>query len=271
MKNFLSYLTFSNLYISIAAGIISGGISQFLQYDYSLVIGLFIFSSTLSVYTFQRLVKFKLEAKRDSELNRWMEKTQLFQIIVILISTIFSIYFYFISLNAFNTTKWWMLISLLLSVMYAVKIKDVNLRDVPYLKMHLISIVWCKALLFPIILNQDYTYSNFTFILGHYFFFIALCIPFDIRDLHYDNKRLKTLPQIMGVKNSKIISLLSIILFICFSLYAYPNLFINVFYWFAILITLIILSFAKEKRNAFYYSVFVDGLILIIGLSYFYK
>ena len=267
-KKTINNLTFSNLYISIAAGVICSGLCHLLNYDQIFEIGLFVFSSTLSVYSFQRLVKYKLEGKRESELNSWLEKTIKIQIIYILLSAILSIYLYFFTLNAFENTKWWMALSLLLSVMYALKIKGKSLRDLPYLKMHLIAIVWCKALLFPILLNNDYKPINLLFILIHYFLFIALCIPFDIRDLNYDDVSLKTVPQLFGIKNSKLISIIAFLVFVISSIVLKPDLIKHYFYIISIIIGVIILVFASEKRKAFYYSILIDGIILLIGFSY---
>lgn len=268
-KKTINHLTFSNLYISIAAGVICSGLSHLLNYDQIFEIGLFVFSSTLSVYSFQRLVKYKLEEKRESELNSWLEKTIKIQIIYILLSAILSIYIYFFRLNAFENTKWWMALSLLLSILYAVKINGKSLRDVPYLKMHLIAIVWCKALLFPVLLNNDYESTNLLFILIHYFLFIALCIPFDIRDLNYDDTSLKTLPQLVGVINSKLISITAFLFFVISSIELKPDLIGYNVYILSIIIGFIILSFASEKRKTFYYSILIDGIILLLGFSYF--
>ncbi len=266
-KKTINHLTFSNLYISIAAGVICSGLSHLLNYDQIFEIGLFVFSSTLSVYSFQRLVKYKLEEKRESELNSWLEKTIKIQIIYILLSAILSIYIYFFRLNAFENTKWWMALSLLLSILYAVKINGKSLRDVPYLKMHLIAIVWCKALVFPVLLNNDYESTNLLFILI-YFLFIALCIPFDIRDLNYDDTSLKTLPQLVGVINSKLISITAFLFFVISSIELKPDLIGYNVYILSIIIGFIILSFASEKRKTFYYSILIDGIILLIGFSY---
>jgi hypothetical protein len=267
-KKTINDLTFSNLYISFAAGIICSGLSHFLHYDHVFEIGLFVFSSTLSVYSFQRLVKYKLEEKRESELNKWLEKTQVIQISYIFLSAFLSVYLYFFVLNAFENTKWWMFFSILLSVFYAVKIKGKSLRNIPYLKMHLIAIVWCKALLFPFLLNNDYESTNLLFILIHYFLFIALCIPFDIRDLNYDETSLKTLPQLVGVINSKLISISAFVVFVICTVELKPDLINHYFYIISIIIGIIILSFASEKRKSFYYSILIDGLILLIGFSY---
>jgi hypothetical protein len=267
-KKTINNLTFSNLYISIAAGVICSGLSQLLNYDQIFEIGLFVFSSTLSVYSFQRLVKYKLEEKRESELNSWLEKTIKIQVIYILLSAILSIYIYFFRLNAYENTKWWMVLSLLLSVMYALKIKGKSLRDLPYLKMHLIAIVWCKALLFPVLLNNDYESTNLLFILIHYFLFIALCIPFDIRDLNYDDVSLKTVPQLFGIKNSKLISIIAFLVFVISSIVLKPDLIGYNVYILSIIIGFIILSFASEKRKTFYYSILIDGIILLLGFSY---
>jgi hypothetical protein len=269
-KKTINNLTFSNLYISFAAGIICSGLSHFLNYDHVFEIGLFVFSSTLSVYSFQRLVKYKLEEKRESELNTWLEKTQVIQISYIFLSAFLSVYLYFFVLNAFENTKWWMFFSIILSVLYAVKIKGKSLRDVPYLKMHLIAIVWCKALVFPILLNNDYGAENGFFILIHYFFFIALCIPFDIRDLNYDHANLRTLPQIVGVKISKLISCVSFLFFMGGSIALWPNLIENYYYLVSIIIGLIILSITNEKRKSFFFALLIDGIIILIGLSYFF-
>lgn len=268
-KKTINHLTFSNLYISIAAGVICSGLSHLLNYDQVFEIGIFVFSSTLSVYSFQRLVKYKLEEKRESELNSWLEKTIKIQIIYILLSAILSIYLYFFTLNAFENTKWWMALSLLLSILYAVKINGKSLRDVPYFKMHLIAIVWCKALLFPVLLNNDYESTNLLFILIHYFLFIALCIPFDIRDLNYDDTSLKTLPQLVGVINSKLISITAFLFFVISSIVLKPDLIGYNVYILSIIIGFIILSFASEKRKTFYYSILIDGIILLLGFSYF--
>ena len=269
LKKLLANLIFSNLYVSLAAGLISAGINSFLHYPFSIEIGLFIFSSTLSIYSFQRLVKYKLEEKRESELNTWIEKNQIIQIIYISLSSLLSIYLYFFILKAFDNTKWWMIISFLLSVMYAVKMKGVSLRDIPYIKIHLIAIVWCKALFFPIVLQNDYTTSNLAFISSHYFFFIALCIPFDIRDLNYDNLKLRTLPQLIGVSNSRFLSMFSMLIFGFLCCLVYPSLKQNSFFLIGVLSSIFTLSFSNVNRNSFYYGILVDGLIILIGLSYF--
>ena len=269
MKKILNQLTFSNVYISLAAGLISAGISVLLKYHFAFEIGLFVFSSTLSVYSFQRLVKYKLEAKRESELNTWIENNQGIQLFYIGVSALLSIYLYFFVLNAFTETKWWMLFSVLLSVLYAVKINGVSLRDVPHLKMHLIAIVWCKALIFPFLLNNETQIDYLFFILGHYFFFIALCIQFDIRDIYYDSEKLKTLPQLVGVRKSKLISILTLCMYVLISIEFIPQLRVNPFFWFANLLVFFILLFSNESRKPFYYSLLVDGSILLIGTSYF--
>ena len=267
-KKTINNLTLSNLYISIAAGVICSGISHLLHYHQVFEIGLFVFSSTLSIYSFQRLVKYKLEEKRESELNSWLEKTVKIQVVYIFLFAILSMYIYFFTLNAFENTKWWMVISLILSVLYAVKLKGKSLRDVHYLKMHLISIVWCNSLLFPILLNNDYESTNLLFILIHYFLFIALCIPFDIRDLYYDVTSLKTLPQLIGVINSKLICISAFLFFAVGSILLKPDLIEHYFYILSIIIGFIILSFASEKRKSYYYTLLIDGVILVVGLSY---
>ncbi|MBI1837428.1 MAG: hypothetical protein HYR91_09205 [Flavobacteriia bacterium] len=271
LKKTIHNLTFSNLYISIAAGILVSGMSHLLHYSHVFEIGIFVFSSTICIYTFQRYIKFKFEKTRESELNDWLKNHQYLQLFIILVGGCIAIYFYFFILNAFESTKYWMLLSFILSVLYAVKIKGWNLRDVPYMKIHLIAIVWGKAFLFPVLLNQDFTFSTLLFLGSHYFFFIAICIPFDIRDLHYDNSRMKTIPQLYGVANARIFSLLALFVFIILIFYSNSNLIQNYLFWISVCYTAILVLKVKEDKKPIYYSIFIDGSIILLGTSYFFQ
>ncbi len=80
-----------------------------------------------------------------------------------------------------------------------------NLRTFSGVKIFVVALVWAGVtVIMPIVANnQAITLVYlFTFI-QRFFIVIVLIIPFEIRDLQYDNLQLKTLPQLLGVKKTK--------------------------------------------------------------------
>ena len=97
-----------------------------------------------------------------------------------------------------------------------------SFRQIPVLKLITIGVSWSvMAVLLPHFIYEDGVYfsikSAFHFssnpdfqmlvldLLKYILFVIALCIPFEIRDLKYDAPTLRTLPQLIGVEKTKYI------------------------------------------------------------------
>lgn len=271
IHSFINYFIFSNLFISISAGIISSGLSSFLGYSQFFEIGLFEFSSTLCIYTFQRLIKSRIEEKKEGELHLWIEKNVKIQWTYIAVTALISIYIYFYQLNAFENTKWWMIIALIVSLMYAVNINGISLRDLPFLKIYVIAIIWCNALMFPLFLNQDFNFSSILFVISHFFFIIAICIPFDIRDIHFDNPKMKTIPQKVGIENAKKWSLIALLIFNIITFVSKPQLISNHFFIVSLILTYYLLIKANVNSKSYFFYIFIDGTIMLFGLSYYFN
>ncbi|MBT8318829.1 MAG: hypothetical protein KJP01_01715, partial [Gramella sp.] len=81
-----------------------------------------------------------------------------------------------------------------------------NLRSLPGIKIFIIAIVWAgSTVLLPLInagliLDIDFLVD----FLQRLFLVVVLTLPFEIRDLNYDHERLGTIPQKIGVLNSKV-------------------------------------------------------------------
>lgn len=60
--------------------------------------------------------------------------------------------------------------------------------------------------LWPVIDADALTPSNGLVAIGLYVYFIAITIPFDIRDLAYDLDEQATFPQVLGVKNALLLA-----------------------------------------------------------------
>ena len=85
-----------------------------------------------------------------------------------------------------------------------------SLRFIPGIKIFIIALVWSGVCVFIPILQNEQLLNDHVWLTFVEFFTIVvvLMIPFEIRDLKYDDKRLKTLPQVLGIKKTKQIGLL---------------------------------------------------------------
>ena len=93
---------------------------------------------------------------------------------------------------------------------------EVSFRNFPGIKIFSIAISWAAiCVLFPlnevgIALDKTVWIEFFQ----RFFILIAITIPFDIRDVNSDSVALKTLPQVFGVKASKLFGLNLLLLFV---------------------------------------------------------
>ncbi len=95
----------------------------------------------------------------------------------------------------------------LLCVLYAVPVwpGTQNLRSLGGLKIYLVALVWTGVTVaLPLIAAQHAVHWNvWVLALQRFLFVLVLLLPFEIRDLPQDDSRLRTLPQVLGVKNTQ--------------------------------------------------------------------
>ncbi|MEQ3655016.1 MAG: hypothetical protein ABNH00_04050 [Dokdonia sp.] len=94
-----------------------------------------------------------------------------------------------------------------LTLLYALPVfsRKRTLRGVKGVKIYIIALVWAGAtVILPLVYAQwPFTTEFYLFFAQRLLFVWVLTLPFEIRDLKYDDDRLQTLPQLMGVKGVK--------------------------------------------------------------------
>nr|WP_299385669.1 hypothetical protein [Allomuricauda sp.] len=105
---------------------------------------------------------------------------------------------------------WWATLVLsVVSALYAIPLlpKSGNLRSLGGLKIIVVALVWGGITVFLPVLHakMDFSWDVYVIFAQRIIFVLALLVPFEIRDLKYDAPDLRTLPQVFGVKNSKIL------------------------------------------------------------------
>ncbi|WP_055447824.1 hypothetical protein [Lacinutrix mariniflava] len=138
-----------------------------------------------------------------------------------------------------------------------------NLRDVSGLKVYVIALVWAGVTVFLPLINDDFNINVDVYITAfqRFIFVVVLMLPFEIRDLKFDNLKLATIPQKIGVKYTKGIGLVLLIFFF------FAEFFKNELTHGSIIKTLIValitfcfLVFSNKKRNRYYSSFWGESI-----------
>ncbi|WP_336065228.1 hypothetical protein [Mesoflavibacter sp. CH_XMU1404-2] len=138
-----------------------------------------------------------------------------------------------------------------------------NLRQISGLKVHIIAAVWAfTTVVLPILNNyHELTTKVWITVLQNFVFVLALMIPFEIRDLKFDSIKLATIPQQIGVKKTKILGVLLLLIFL--GLNFFKEEIITHFLYKEVIMTFILMLFvlfSSKKRNKYYTSFWVEAL-----------
>lgn len=247
----------------------------------------FVFFATLFVYSAQRFYKL-MKGHIHSETPRilWMKK-HLGLIKIFILIAFFGSMFYGYGVVFHKSWKpFWesslalrgiiLLFCALISAFYVVRLGARNLREIPFLKIFFVVIVYfliCCVL--PItdlkaveylLIRTNYQVVCYLFALFLYVFAIALL--FDVSDINVDPPSQKTIPQTIGAKWSEYLSIALMLPFL-FVLMAFYRPF-----WMKILVVIIhllfIVGFVSYRKKALFINFFGEAMLGIVGLILYY-
>ena len=164
----------------------------------------------------------------------------------------------------------------MVSVLYnAVSLKNfylVPLRGIPLLKVLLISFVWAGVgVVLPNVESTNTGTGHFFLLLfSQFFFIISITLPFDIRDFYKDlNSRLVTIPSVIGIRNTRYVAIIALVLHVAGMRLVNHSIWI-LYLPFSILVFFLIFH-SKASRPDFYYTVLIDGLIILQFLILYFQ
>lgn len=203
-----------NLYINssihVATAVVAFYVVTLIELQLSLSWNLlfFLFFATITGYNF---VKYAGIAQLyHLRLTNNLRIIQLFSLLSFLLTTYF----------AFKLGKeLWISITVLalLNAFYAIPIfkSGKNLRAIPLVKVFIIALVWTFATVFISLQeNQVQMLSEPAYLwyaLQRFLMLVCLMIPFEIRDMRFDEVSIKTLPQVLGIQNTKLLGMALVI------------------------------------------------------------
>ena len=164
----------------------------------------FVFLGTITGYNF---VKYsKLAGLRHRSLARNLKIIQIFSAICFLLLLIV----------IFKMKLQTLLFSLgfaLLTLLYAIPFyHHKNLRMLSGIKIFVVAVVWAGVTVIVPVIAADVLigYDVWITFFQRGLIVLALIIPFDIRDMQYDSMYLNTIPQRIGIRNSKIVGMMGL-------------------------------------------------------------
>jgi len=222
----------------------------------------FVFFATLFTYNFQRIVR--IEKGANHVRKQWLVENKRFIHSLILLGGIMSVY-YFSQFQAITQIA--IVFSGVLSSLY-----PFGLRKIPFSKIFVISFVWAISTMLLLVLENNIliTQNVVLHLVSRFLFVFAITIPFDIRDLKYDAKNLRTIPLFFGVQKSQIIGVLALLICAIIAIFqSIENTVIS-----SNLLALILLYFvasifivkSDENKSEMYFSFWIESLSILAYL-----
>lgn len=198
LKNLFDLYIKGSIHVSLAVVAFSAVTGFLLEREVNPDLLIFIFFGTITGYNF---IKYAGIAKfRHSSLSANLRHIQIFSL------------FCFIGLiwYAFRVPEpvlWTAFLLGGLNLLYGLPLFEdkITLRNITGLKIFVIAMVWTGVTVWLPVLDSMAKISAETVILTiqRFLFVIALTLPFDIRDVHFDTEELGTIPQLFGVEQTR--------------------------------------------------------------------
>lgn len=173
-------------------------------------------------------------------------------------------------------TKYIGICALLLTVLYTIPFipNKSNMRNWSGIKIYLVALAWVAVTVWLPVINAHYPIDSLVILksLQRFILVFVLMLIFEIVDLQFDGLYLKTIPQQLGEKKTKILAYLLLVVFILLDLLK-PEFILKVFLINLVFTVLlgVFTYFTSKKRNKYYTSFWVEAvpifwLILLILL-----
>lgn len=252
---------YSNLHVSLAAYSTVRMTGFFLGFD-TKNSALFVGLSCLVSYNFIRWVTIKKEGNSRPE-KRWFQKH--FKRLIFFNMLALAVLVYLL-----RGLPWQSILALfpffIIALLYELPLikwsgRRSSLRSVPGLKIFCIAFTWSGvAVLFSLLAaKQPLRHTHFLFFFQQFLLVTVWTLPFDLRDLKHDPIELRTIPQVLGVKNTKITGGVLLILYGLISCYTVP--FSRFGMVFLLLFFLgIFLIFSKRDQSVCYTTLWGEGI-----------
>jgi 4-hydroxybenzoate polyprenyltransferase len=228
----------------------------------------FVFTSTLVLYNFPTFTEANF-LPEYSERHRWITENKNVVLAISIVAALASaILIFFFPLKFI---LWFVPLAL---IALAYFFPQTHLRRIAGLKAGVVTLVWTSVTaIYPLLLLSGFDvprcFENESgmIMLLNFLFIFPLCVIYNVRDVEADRKAgVRTLPVIYGVKITVLVCLISLALFSWLVIITIADPEIRACFLFSAAATSALLLFASEKRSDYFYSFWIDGMILLQAL-----
>lgn len=137
-----------------------------------------------------------------------------------------------------------------------------NLREVSYLKIFVVAGVWAGVTAVIPLLSGNYDVSQELVLVfvQRTLFVLALILPFEIRDMRLDFKDISTLPQKIGVQQTKKFGFVLLLFALTFEFLITDLIYVRNVFFAVCFILLFFLMRARENQSKYYSSFWVEAI-----------
>ena len=262
-KLFFNFYINASIHVALAVYAFVRVTEQYFELDYQEYFNYFIFFATITGYNF---VKYAGVAKlHHRSLTEDLKIIQIFSFFCFLATCYYGAQ---ISLKTLIYSAPFVLLTLLYAVPFLSGFHK-NLRQISYLKIIVVALVWAGfTVLLPVIeASREVSLHVLFLCLQRFLIVVVLVLPFDIRDVQYDAISLQTIPKKIGVQKTKRLGL-GILIFALLLEYGInandisKNVFMIFFFT-----TLVFLMRSKMNQSKYYSSFWVESLPIIWYLT----
>ncbi len=278
-KIFKTFL-FSNIYVSLAATLLTYQTFILLKIDNEIKIeySLFVFFATVFLYNLQRVFLSKhYREEGASARQKWILQNKFLLLILLSVSFLGIT----ICIERIGFILIWMAAPFfVLSVFYFLPF--IKLRSVIGIKSMTVSVVWAAITVsLPFVLSQTdlsstiisslFSKQHLLLFLERFFFILPLAIVFNIRDIETDKRNnVVTIATVYGVKKTINISYITVLIFMAIVFAEHITGFYDAKILTALLIsgisTSLLLALHKKLDGELYYVFGIDGLMILQAL-----
>ena len=275
MVKILDFLVASNIYVSLGAFSLTWFSMQFYKTE-NTDLGLFVFFSTLFAYNFMRLVRVHpMLLEGESNRHKSIFRLRILLWVICILSGLTSFYFFTVIYQPILP----LLIAMAaISLAYALPVYKkgdewLRLRDIPGVKIFLIATVWSLVTEgFPALLSGN-TITVLP-LLERFLFIFAITIPFDIRDMRFDDHNLSTIPQYFGVRKARWIGVVALlfaelILAYRFFFMGHFNLLGIIAIYLTYELSVLLIYNSHPQLQERFVTMGVEGMSILIGLLFY--